>query len=96
LRQAGLNFKVQYPIPIEYKDIKLDCGYRVDIFVEESLILELKSVDHILRIHEAQVITYMKLADISVGLLIDFTVKLLRDGIRRLFPSPSPLSLRSL
>jgi GxxExxY protein len=60
------------------------------------LIVESKAVEHILKIHEAQVITYMKLADVSVGLLINFNVKLLRDGIKRLFPSPSPLSLSSL
>lgn len=87
--QAGLKFEVQCPIPIEYKDIKLNCGYRVDFLIEESLVVEIKAVEHLLRIHEAQVITYMKLADSSIGLLINFNVKLLRDGIRRLFPSPS-------
>jgi GxxExxY protein len=89
LTQVGLNFEVQCPIPIEYKDIDLNCGYRVDFLVEESLVVEIKAVEHLLRIHEAQVITYIKLADVSAGLLINFNVKLLRDGIRRLFPSPS-------
>lgn len=96
LALAGLAFKVQVPMPVEYKNVKLDCGYRVDLFVEDCLIVELKAVEQILRIHEAQVITYMKLAEAPVGLIINFNVKLLKEGIRRLFPSSSPLSLSSL
>lgn len=96
LALCGVSFKVQVAMPVEYKDVKLDCGYRVDLLVEDCLVVELKSVEQILRIHEAQVITYMKLAEAPVGLLINFNVKLLKDGIRRLFPSLSPLSLCSL
>ena len=93
---AGLEFKAQAPMPIRYKNVALDCGYRVDLLVEDRLIVELKAVEQTLGIHQAQVITYMKLANAPVGLLINFNVKLLKDGIRRLFPSPSPLSLYSL
>lgn len=93
---AGLEFKVQTPMPIRYKNVALDCGYRVDLLVEDRLIVELKAVEQTLGIHHAQVITYMKLAKAPVGLLINFNVKLLKDGIRRLFPSRSPLSPYSL
>ena len=78
-----IPFKTQWPLPVEYKGVCLDCGYRVDIFVDDKLIVELKSVDQFLPIHEAQLLTYMKLAKIPTGLLINFNVKLLRNGIRR-------------
>jgi len=80
---ADINFEVQKPIPLSYKGIRLDCGYRLGLFVENRLILEIKSVDKLLPIHEAQILTYMKLAKVSVGLLINFNVELLKDGIRR-------------
>ncbi len=83
LKQKGINFKLQYGLPVEYKDIKLDCGYRIDVFVEENLIVELKSVDRILPIHEAQILTYMKLAKVKVGLLINFNVLRVKEGIKR-------------
>jgi GxxExxY protein len=70
-------------LPVEYKEIRLDCGYRIDLLVDDRLIVELKSVDQLLKIHEAQVLTYMKLAAIGVGLLINFNVDVLRRGIRR-------------
>jgi len=79
-----MSFKMQHPLPVEYKGIRLDCGYRIDLFVEESLIVELKSVEKILPIHEAQLLTYMKLANIKVGLLINFNVKYLKSGIKRM------------
>jgi GxxExxY protein len=85
-RELSLNnvqFRLQVPIPIEYKGIFLDCGYRIDALVDEQVILELKSVEKIVPIHEAQLLTYMKLAAISKGLLINFNVKRLVDGIRR-------------
>jgi len=88
LALVGLNFKVQAPMPIHYKGATLDCGYRVDLFVENSLIVELKAVEQLLPIHAAQVITYMKLAHAQTGLLLNFNVKQLKHGIRRLFPSP--------
>ena len=96
LTLAGLTFKLQAPMPVEYKNSKLDCGYRLDLFVEDRLVVELKAVEQLLRIHEAQVITYMKLAHAPVGLPINFNVRLLEDGVRRLCSPPSPLSLPSL
>ncbi len=81
---ARIPFKSQQPIPVLYKDIKLDCGYRVDLLVDRELIVELKSVDKILPIHQAQLLTYMKLANISVGLLINFNVTVLKNGITRM------------
>ena len=80
----GLARRVQVPLPVEYKGCKLDCGYRVDILVEESLIIELKTVERLLPVHEAQLITYLKLSGIKTGLLINFNVKRLKDGIKRL------------
>ena len=79
----GIDFKLQCPLPVRYKDVCLDCGYRIDVLVEGALIVELKSVDHIDRIHEAQLMTYMKLAEVKVGLLINFNVRRLREGIKR-------------
>ena len=79
----GIAFRQQCPLSVQYKEVKLECGYRVDVLVEEALILELKCVERIERIHEAQLLTYMKLARIDVGLLINFNVRVLRDGIRR-------------
>jgi len=83
LRSKGINFKLQYGLPVEYKGIKLDCGYRIDVFVGEKLIVELKSVERILPIHEAQILTYMKLAKVKDGLLINFNVLRVKDGIKR-------------
>ena len=80
---AGIPFKTQWPLPVEYKGLNLDCGYRADFLVDEALIVELKSVDKILGIHEAQMLTYMKLARVRVGLLINFNVPVLKKGIRR-------------
>jgi GxxExxY protein len=83
LNRAMIPFKLQVEIPIEYKQVKLDCGYRIDLLADDRLIVELKSVEQLLKIHEAQVLTYMKLANIKVGLLINFNVDILRKGIRR-------------
>lgn len=70
-------------MPVEYQQIKLDCGYRVDLFVNDRLIVELKSVEQLLKIHEAQILTYMKLSRVKVGLLINFNVEILKKGIKR-------------
>ncbi len=78
----NIAFTLEKPLPVEYKGIRLDCGYRIDILVEDEIILELKSVDEILGIHEAQLLTYMKLAGIKHGLLINFNVELLKEGLR--------------
>jgi len=83
LGQEGIDFKLQHPLPVQCKGIQLDCGYRVDVLVHGQLILELKSVDAILGIHQAQLLTYMKLAAIKTGLLINFNVTKLKDGIKR-------------
>jgi GxxExxY protein len=83
LGQAGIAFKLQHPLPVHYKGIHLDCGYRIDVLVEDQLILELKCVDSVLGIHQAQLLTYMKLAEIKTGLLINFNVVQLKSGIKR-------------
>ena len=83
LRRNAIDFTQQHPQPIKYKEIHLDCGYRIDMLVEGELILELKSVDQIKGIHAAQLLTYMKLAGVKVGLLINFNVIKLKDGIKR-------------
>jgi len=83
LRQAGIDFKLQHPVPVAYKGILLDCGYRLDLLIEDRLVVELKCVEKVLPIHEAQVLTYMKLAGIRIGLLMNFNVTRLRDGIKR-------------
>jgi GxxExxY protein len=84
LRLAGLGFERQRPLPVAYKGVQLDCGYRLDLVIEEKLIVELKAVQELLPIHEAQLLTYLKLSGLTVGLLINFNVPVLRRGIRRL------------
>ena len=79
----GIACHLQKPIPVSYKGVNLDCGYRIDMLVDDRLIIELKSVERLLPIHEAQLLTYMRLAKLSVGLLINFNVKYLKDGIKR-------------
>ena len=83
LGKKDIPFVVQASIPIQYKDVKLECGYRLDFLVDECLILELKSVEKILKVHEAQMLTYLKLANISTGLLINFNESRLVNGIKR-------------
>ena len=83
LARGGLQFRRQVAVPIAFQGIKLDCGYRSDIIVEELLLLELKAVDALLPIHEAQLLSYLKLTGLSVGLLINFNVEVLKEGIRR-------------
>ncbi len=83
LNVRNLPFQRQVPLPICYKKIKLDCGYRIDIVVGNTIVLELKSIEIILPIHEAQLITYLKLSNMPVGLLINFNVPVLKDGILR-------------
>jgi GxxExxY protein len=81
---ASLPFQLQVAVPVNYKGVRLDCGYRIDVLVDSDLILELKSVEALLPIHEAQLLTYMKLARVPTGLLINFNVPLLKQGIKRL------------
>ena len=84
LSLAGLDFQLQWPLPVKYKGVLIDCGYRVDILVADAMILELKSVEKLLPIHDAQLLTYLKLSGFHVGLLMNFNVKYLKDGIKRL------------
>jgi GxxExxY protein len=83
LSLQDVGFRLQVPVPVEYKGVHLDCGYRIDVLVNEQVILELKSLERTLAIHEAQLLTYMKLANVAKGLLINFNVRRLVDGIRR-------------
>lgn len=84
LRLRKLRVELEKPLPIFYKDVMLDCGYRLDLVVEDQVILEIKSVHAIAPIHEAQLLSYLKMSDCRKGLLINFNVKLLKDGIRRM------------
>lgn len=83
LIQAGLNVEKQKALPILYKNIKVDAGYRLDLVVNHCVILELKAVDELNSVHTAQLLTYLKLSGIRHGLLINFNVKSLKSGIRR-------------
>jgi GxxExxY protein len=84
LRQGGLKVERQLALPIVYKSIRLDGGYRLDIVVERQVIIEIKAVERLLSVHEAQMLTYMKLSGMRVGLLLNFNTTVLKDGIRRL------------
>jgi GxxExxY protein len=83
LESAGLKVERQVAVPVVYKSVKLDCGYRIDLLVEDTVIIELKTVDAFAPVHEAQVLTYMKFAHKSIGLLINFNVTVLKNGIKR-------------
>ena len=84
LTQLGLVSKQQIPMPFIYKEIKLDVGYRIDIIVESKVLIEIKSVEALAPVHFAQVLTYLKLSNLKLGLLINFNSKLLKDGIHRI------------
>jgi GxxExxY protein len=79
--QRGVRFERQVPVPIAYKDVKLHCGYRVDLVIEDQLLLELKSVTEVTNIHRAQLMTYLKLLDLKQGILMNFNVTKLVDGV---------------
>jgi GxxExxY protein len=83
LKSVGLAIERQVPVPVVYKDIKLECGYRIDILVEKTVIIELKAIETLAPVHEAQILTYMKFANKTMGLLINFNVTLLKNGIKR-------------
>ena len=83
LVNEGLKVEKEKPLPIIYKDIKLDHGYRIDLLVENKIIIELKTVESFTDVHTAQILTYMKLGEFGLGLLINFHVKLLKNGIKR-------------
>jgi GxxExxY protein len=82
LRINGIELEIEHPLPVVYKDIRLDCGYRIDLLVENEIILELKSVEKIAPIHEAQLLSYLKLANKKQGFLINFNVRRLKDGLK--------------
>ena len=84
LGQAGLRTQRQVPLPVVYKEVKLDIGYRLDLVVQDELIVELKTVEKLLPIHEAQLLTYLKLSSMKTGLLLNFHSAVLRDGMKRM------------
>jgi len=84
LVKAGLKVEQQKPLPIVYQGVKLECGYRLDLMIENKVIVEIKSVEKLLPIHQAQLMSYLKLSDCKVGLLINFNVKVLKNGIKRI------------
>lgn len=83
LTQKGLKVEKQKSLPLVYKEVKLDAGYRIDLLVEGQIVIELKSVEALCDIHIAQILTYMKLSECKLGLLANFNVKHLKDGIKR-------------
>jgi len=84
LELRGIAFEYERPLPLEYKGIRLDCGYRLDLIVGGKVVVEVKSVETLAPIHEAQLLTYLKLTGVKVGLLINFNVVVLKNGIKRL------------
>lgn len=84
LSANNIEFVLEHPIPVKYKEINIDCAFRADLIIANSIILELKAVDRILPIHEAQLMTYLRITGIKLGLIINFNVKLLKNGIRRI------------
>jgi GxxExxY protein len=83
LRNSGIEHRRQVALPVVYKDVRLDCGYRMDIVVERSLIVEIKATERVTPVHEAQTLTYLRLSGIQVGLLMNFNSVALRQGLRR-------------
>lgn len=84
LKKNNIQFERQKSLPVIYDDLKLDCGYRIDILVDKKVIVELKAVDNFTEIHTAQLLTYLKLSECKLGLLINFNSVLLKDGIKRI------------
>lgn len=83
LRSAGLDVEVQKALPVVYRSVKLDCGYRIDLLVEKKVVVEIKAVEALNDVHLAQILTYLKLSRCKLGYLINFNVKRVKDGIRR-------------
>ena len=84
LSLRGISFHRQVPLPVAYKGVTLECGYRMDLVVPERLVIEIKTVEKILSVHEAQLLTYLRLSGIKTGLLINFHTAVIKDGIRRM------------
>jgi GxxExxY protein len=83
LSRSRIPYELQVDLPVSYKGMRLDCSYRIDLLVDKQLIVELKSIEQLLKIHEAQILTYMRLAKVNVGLLMNFNVPVLKKGIKR-------------
>ncbi|HEY1678219.1 MAG TPA: GxxExxY protein [Candidatus Sulfotelmatobacter sp.] len=97
LRQLGLKLEQQKPLPVLYREVKLDCGYRLDLAVEDSVVVEIKAIEQLAPIHDAQLLSYLRLSEKRVGLIINFHVRVLENGIKRIvneFPD-SALSANS-
>ena len=97
LRQMGLEVEEQRPLPVIYREVKLDCGYRLDLVVEDSVVVEIKAVEQLAPIHDAQLLSYLRLSGKRVGLLINFHIRVLKNGLKRIvndFPD-SPRSATS-
>jgi GxxExxY protein len=90
----GLRFERQRPVPLEYKGTKLECGYRLDLVVEDALVIEIKCVDRLLPIHAAQLLTYLRLTRLQTGLLVNFRETVLKSGLKRMILSPGFVSSR--
>ena len=84
LTDRGMEVERQKPLPVDYRGVRIDCGYRIDLLVQNQVIVELKAVERLLPVHEAQLLTYLRLSGHRVGLLLNFNVPLMKDGIRRL------------
>lgn len=84
LREAGLKVEEQLPLPVVYKNVRLDCGYRIDLLVEGEIVVEIKAIEALAPIHEAQLISYLRLAGERAGLLINFHVRVLKEGLKRI------------
>lgn len=84
LRELGLDVKQQYPMPFIYKEVKMEIGYRLDLLVENKVIIEIKSLENLAPVHYAQVLTYLRLSDKKLALLINFNTKILKSGIHRI------------
>jgi GxxExxY protein len=96
LSQIGLSFTREVALPLSYKGLKLDCSYRIDLLVEDSVLVELKSVEQFIPIHSAQLLTYLRASHKQIGLLINFNVPVLKDGIKRIVNDYTGLPLSSL
>ncbi len=83
LRKRGLAVEQQRPVPLVYEEVKLECGYRLDLLVERSVVIEVKSVEALAPIHEAQTLSYLRLSGCKLALLVNFNVTVLKDGVRR-------------
>ena len=83
LKRSSIGFARQSPLPVIYKDIRIECAYRIDVVVEKALLIELKSIERLLPVHEAQALTYLRLSGLKVALLLNFGSPVLKDGIRR-------------